>query len=236
MGRKAEIRLYVDARLGQGQAVKLSGDVAHYLFSVMRRSVGEVVRLFNGVDGEWEARITAGNRKGGEAVCEVQVRQQEPLADLWLAFAPIRRARLEVLVEKASEIGAARLMPVITQFTDKTALRGDRLTSIAREAAEQSRALGLPVLDAACPLAALLEDWPPDRPLIFADEAAPVVRPRWPVGRAGILIGPEGGFCEAERKMIRSHGACHPVSLGPRTLRAETAALVALARWHEAQM
>lgn len=235
MGRNSEIRLYVDAGLGPGQAVGLEAAQAHYLFAVMRRSVGDAVSLFNGTQGEWSAVIEEGSRKGAVLRCGAQSREPETVPDLWLVFAPIRRARLEMLVEKASEIGVLRLVPVITDHTDKAAMKLERLRAIAVEAAEQSRGLWVPDLAAPAPLAQVLEEWPEGRALVFADEAAPPGKGDWPPAPAGLLIGPEGGFSAEERAAIRAHRAAHPVSLGPRTLRAETAAIVALSRWHEAQ-
>lgn len=234
MGRKAEIRLYVDTGLGPGQAVKLGGDVAHYLFSVMRRSPGDTVLVFNGRDGEWSATIVGGNRKGAELACDAKTRPQVSAPDLWLAFSPIRRARLEILVEKASEIGVSRLLPVLTEYTDKASFRADRMWTIAVEAVEQSRGLSIPEFAEPQALEALVSTWPEDRALIVADEAEEALRPHWPGAPAGIVIGPEGGFSQGERTMLQSHPAIHTVSLGPRTLRAETAAIVAVSRWHEA--
>ncbi|MFW5881155.1 MAG: 16S rRNA (uracil(1498)-N(3))-methyltransferase, partial [Roseicyclus sp.] len=229
------IRLHVDHPLAEGQRVELSRDQAHYLFAVMRLEPGDEVALFNGRDGEWRARVREGSKRGGLLeVAEPTAPQQDP-PDLWLLFAPIRKARTDFIVEKAAEMGAARILPVQTEFTNAERIRQDRLQAHAIEAAEQCGGTYVPPVEDLRRLDAVLADWPEDRHLVFADEA--LAGAREALGRApdaakwAILIGPEGGFSEAERARLRSLSFVTPVSLGPRILRADTAAVAALALW-----
>ena len=227
-------RLHVTAALTAGASVTLDQPQSHYLGSVMRRQPGDMVRLFNGRDGEWAARVTAVAKKAVSLIAEHQSAPQELVADLWLCAAPLKKGRIDWLVEKACELGAARLQMVTTQRTvvDKPNLQ--RLTAHLVEAAEQSGRTGVPDLPDPITLDRLLKDWPEGRALIFADEtggeamAAALARVPAP---AAILIGPEGGITAAERAAIRAHPAAVPISLGPRILRAETAALAAVAVW-----
>lgn len=232
---RPRIRLHVDHPLAEGQRVELSRDQAHYLFAVMRLEPGDEVALFNGRDGEWRARVREGSKRGGLIeVAEPTAPQQDP-PDLWLLFAPIRKARTDFIVEKAAEMGAARILPVQTEFTNAERIRQDRLQAHAIEAAEQCGGTYVPPVEDLRRLDAVLADWPEDRHLVFADEA--LAGAREALGRApdaakwAILIGPEGGFSEAERARLRSLSFVTPVSLGPRILRADTAAVAALALW-----
>ena len=227
-------RLHVQGALAQGAAITLDQPQSHYLGSVMRRQPGDMVRLFNGRDGEWAARVASVAKKVVTLVAERQSAPQEAVADLWLVFAPLKKGRIDWLVEKACELGVARLVPVITQRTvvDKPNL--ERLTAHLVEAAEQCGRTAVPILAEPASLERLLKGWPATRALIFADEtggdamAATLAQVPAP---AAILIGPEGGFTVAERAAIRAHPAAVPISLGPRILRAETAALAAVAVW-----
>ena len=222
------------AALAAGAVITLDQPQSHYLGSVMRRQPGDVVRLFNGRDGEWAARVVSVAKKAVTLAAERQSGRQEVVADLWLVFAPLKKGRIDWLVEKACELGAARLVPVITQRTVVDRPNLDRLTAHLVEAAEQSGRTAVPELAEPAALDRLLRDWPAGRALIFADEtggeamAAALARVPAP---AAILIGPEGGFAGAERDAIRAHPAAVPITLGPRILRAETAALAALAVW-----
>ena len=237
MGRASKIRLFVDAELGPGQAVELSPDQAHYLNAVMRRKPGDMLWLFNGRDGEWQAQITDARKKIVRVHCgtgaAAQVRAQASGPDLWLLFAPLKRARTDFVVEKAVEMGISRLWPVFTEYTNSERIREDRITAQMREAAEQCNRLDVPELTAPARLSDALADWPADRALIFADEAAagPAALPR---GKAAVLIGPEGGFSEAERDRIQALPQAVVLSLGPRILRADTAAIAALTAWQMA--
>ena len=238
----AKIRLYVDQPLGAGQTVPLERDQAHYLFGVMRQAAGGAVLLFNGRDGEWLARIAEAGKRGGLLACEAQTQALQMPPDLWLLFAPIKKARTDFIVEKATEMGAARIMPVQTDYTNAERIRQDRLQAHAVEAAEQCGGTYVPVVDDLVRLDRLLADWPEGRKLMFCDEAlagtgsaalAGLDRPDRPAPWA-ILIGPEGGFSPSERARLRALPFAHPVRLGPRILRADTAAVAALTLWQQA--
>ena len=230
---RAKIRLFVDAPLGQGQSVDLSRDQAHYLFGVMRLKPGARVALFNGQAGEWTAEVVDAGKRGGRLVCLGQAAPQVDPPDLWLMFAPIKKARTDFIVEKAAEMGAARIVPVLTAFTNSERVRVDRLQAHAVEAAEQCG--GTFVAEVAEPVALerLLADWPEDRQIMFCDEAlAGAAQPLAAKGgKWAILVGPEGGFSDRERAAIHAMPGAHAVSLGPRILRADTAAVAALTLW-----
>lgn len=232
----AKIRLYVDHPLGQGQTVPLDRDQAHYLFGVMRQKVGGLVALFNGVDGEWTSEITQAGKKSGELTCVEQAKPLQMPPDLWLIFAPIKKARTDFIVEKAAEMGAVRIMPVSTDFTNSDRIRQDRLQTHAVEAAEQCGGTYVPEVTDLQKLAKLLDGWPESRQLMFCDEAlvgAKEVLKNAGNGPWAILIGPEGGFSEAERQRLHALPFTHPISLGPRILRADTAAVAALTVWQQ---
>jgi 16S rRNA (uracil1498-N3)-methyltransferase len=222
------IRLFVSDALHQGAAVAPSAAQAHYLGSVMRRAAGDAVLLFNGRDGEFLARITAIRRDRAELVVERQRRAQAPEADLWLAFAVLKRDATDLVVQKATELGVSRLLPVFTERTNAGRVNLDRLQAIATEAAEQCERLTVPEIAAPARLAALLVDWPAARPLYAAIErqAAPAIPPTH--GPCAFLVGPEGGFAPGEVELLRRHPFLQAVHLGPRILRAETAAIVGL--------
>ncbi len=232
---RPKIRLHVEHPLHEGQTVELSRDQANYVFAVMRLAPGDAVALFNGRDGEWRARIVEGSKRGGKLeLVEKTAPQQDP-PDLWLLFAPIKKARTDFIVEKAAELGAARVLPVQTDFTNAERIRRDRLQAHAVEAAEQCGGTYVPPVEELQSLATVLDAWPPDRRLIFADEA--LVGAKQALGDApeaakwAILTGPEGGFSEAERERLRAFAFVTPISLGPRILRADTVAVAALALW-----
>ncbi len=230
----AKIRLYVDHPLGQGQAVPLTADQAHYLFSVMRLSAGDAVLLFNGQDGEWRASVEQAGKRGGILVAQDQTRPLHPPPDLWLLFAPIKKARTDFIVEKATELGAARIIPVQTRHTNSERIRQDRLQAHATEAAEQCGATCVPEVTALQHLDRLLGQWPQDRRILWADETLTSTRHTLATATRGpwaILIGPEGGFSAEEQKRLRAMPQVTPVSLGPRILRADTAAVAALTLW-----
>lgn len=223
------IRLFTEAALSAGAAVDATEAQAHYLGNVMRRAVGDALHLFNGRDGEWLCHIASLSR--GKALFHTgqQVRQQAPDADLWLAFAVLKRDTTDLVVEKATELGASVLIPLFTERTNAGRVNLDRLRAIATEAAEQSERLTIPVVRPAQSLADALEDWPGDRPLFVGLERADA-HPIAPVsGPAGLLIGPEGGFGPRDRMLLDRYPFIRPASLGPRILRAETAAIVGLA-------
>jgi 16S rRNA (uracil1498-N3)-methyltransferase len=232
----AKIRLFVDAPLGAGQSILLNKDQAHYLFGVMRQVKGAWIALFNGTDGEWTAEVIEAGKRKGILVCRAQTKPQRNPPDLWLLFAPIKKARTDFIVEKATEMGAARICPVLTEYTNSDRLRQDRLQAHAVEAAEQCGGTFVPPVDDLCKLSAVLKDWPSDRRILFCDETlvgdAPLALQG--MGPWAILIGPEGGFSPSEKELIISMAGVTSLSLGPRILRADTAAVAALTLWQVA--
>ncbi|MEQ1780717.1 MAG: 16S rRNA (uracil(1498)-N(3))-methyltransferase [Hyphomonadaceae bacterium] len=241
-------RLYVAPDLIEGGAVLLDGDQAHYLTRVMRLGAGDPVRVFNGRHGEWEASLSASTKSTATLQLGPRVRAQASVPDIWLLFAPLKKARTDFVVEKAVELGAAEIRPVLTERTDAETVRVDRLQRLAIEAAEQTERLDVPPIRDAAKLVPVLNSWDAARVLLFADEAGDDAERPWggeagrarpadevlrslPDGPAAILIGPEGGFSGAERAHLRKQAFVRPVSLGPRILRAETAALAMLALW-----
>ncbi len=232
----AKIRLCVDHPLREGQLLPLNEAQAHYLFGVMRESVGSRVLVFNGRDGEWLAEVVEAGKRKGTLTCFEPTRPQTALPDLWLLFALVKKARTDMIVEKAVELGAARILPVMTDYSNSERFRREKAEAHVREAAEQCGALHLPEVDEVTPLRRVLSDWPQDRRLLWADESAPAASPAAILEAAGagpwaILIGPEGGFSGEERAGLRAAPFVVSVSLGPRILRAETAAIAALTLW-----
>jgi len=229
----AKIRLHVDHALALGQAVPLSQAQAHYLTGVMRLGPGAAVLLFNGRDGEWRAVLGPAGRRGAVAICEGQTRPLVLPPDLWLLFAPIKKARTDFIVEKAVELGVARILPVQTRHTNSERIRQDRLQAHAVEAAEQCGATFVPEVAELAPLDRVLEGWPIGRQLYWCDEGAagqPATIAPIP-GPAAILIGPEGGFSPDEAQRLRARPGVVALSLGPRILRADTAAVAAITLW-----
>jgi 16S rRNA (uracil1498-N3)-methyltransferase len=222
-------RLFVRIALGKGARVELDPGQANYLGNVMRLGEGGEVLLFNGADGEWLARVAAAGRKKMTLAVEYSVREQESVPDLALAFAPVKRTQTDWLVEKATELGVDRLQPIVTARTIVERVKLERLEAITIEAAEQCGRTSLPMIDQPLPLARFLAGHDPARALYFADEAGgmPAVEAFGP-GPATILTGPEGGFTDEERAAIRASPNAIAISLGPRILRAETAALAAI--------
>ncbi len=223
-------RLFVRTSLSDGARLELAAGLANYLGNVMRLGEGAELLLFDGSSGEWLARIAEAGKKHMTLSVDRRTREPEAIPDVWLAFAPVKRNQTDWLVEKATELGVARLIPVMTRRTIAERVKLERLEAIAIEAAEQCGRTRLPVIEAPVQLAQLLKQG--DRQLYFADEgggepAASTFKP----GAATILTGPEGGFTDEERAAIRGAPNAVPISLGPRILRAETAALAALATY-----
>jgi 16S rRNA (uracil1498-N3)-methyltransferase len=225
-------RLYVDEMLAEGALLTLEGPQANYLSAVMRLSAGAQVKLFDDRTGEWLGEIAEAGKKRVTLRIVQHLREREPVPDLWLLFAPIKRGRIDWIVEKATELGVARLMPVLTRRTIVDRTNSDRLFAHMVEAAEQCERTALPELAEPAKLDAILKSWPQDRGLLFADESggAPMTEALSP-GPAAILIGPEGGFTDEEGAAIRTLPQAKPISLGPRILRAETAAIAAVSLW-----
>ncbi|MDN5785689.1 16S rRNA (uracil(1498)-N(3))-methyltransferase [Pseudorhodobacter sp.] len=231
----AKIRLFVDQPLGQGQVIALNEAQANYLFAVMRLGVGAAILVFNGRDGEWRADVAEAGKRKGLLVCAAQTAPLQSPPDLWLLFAPIKKARTDFIVEKATELGAARIIPVQTRFTSADRIRVDKLRAHASEAAEQCGGTFVPQVDDVIPLGKLLADWPPDRRILWCNEHLAGVAEALPKGGApgpwAILIGPEGGFSESEQVLLAAMPQVVQASLGPRILRADTAAVAALTLW-----
>ena len=233
------IRLCVDADLRAGASIAPRPDQAHYLVRVMRLAQDAPLLVFNGRDGEWRARLAEVAKRGCILAVEAQVRPQETPPDLDLIVALVKRARLETIVEKAAEMGARRVRLAITERTNADHTNVARLEAIAVEAAEQTGRLDAPQILAPTPLATILARWESDRRLMFCDEAGDAPPAAVALNQAGggcwaVLVGPEGGFSAAERGVIRGLPQAIPVSLGPRILRADTAAITALALWQSA--
>jgi len=225
-------RLFVRVPLGEGATIDLDQRQANYLGNVMRLGVGAEVLLFDGASGEWLGRVEEAGRKRMTLTVGRRTREVEAIPDVWLAFAPVKRTQTDWLVEKATELGAARLMPVITQRTIVERVKTERLESIAIEAAEQCGRTVLPQIDEPIALARFLDQRDSARTLYFADEnGGEPAASSFKAGPTLILTGPEGGFTGQERDLIRSAANAVPVSLGPRILRAETAALAGLAAY-----
>lgn len=230
----AKIRLYIDHSLAAGQPVALEAAQAHYLSGVMRQKPGNEILLFNGQDGEWLARISEVGKRGGVLEPLSQTGPQRNPPDLWLLFAPIKKARTDFIVEKAAEMGASRILPVQTDFTNSERIRQDRLQAHAVEAAEQCGGTYVPGVDDLVPLSRLLDGWDTSRRILWADEA--IAGPaqtlaELPKGPWAILIGPEGGFSDSERARLAEAPYVSRISLGPRILRADTAAVASMTLW-----
>jgi 16S rRNA (uracil1498-N3)-methyltransferase len=233
-------RLFVEADLSAGIEIPLDEAQAHYLRQVLRRADGAPLLLFNGRDGEWRGTLATRGKKAASARIEALTREQVREPDVWLCFAPIKRARIDMVAEKATELGVSLLQPVLTQHTAVERVNVERLRANAVEAAEQTERLSVPEVRAPIDLMRLLADWPTERRLLMCDETGggPLIAEA--LSRLGeaeraapwaILIGPEGGFDEAERELLSTQPFVTRISLGPRILRADTAAVAALACW-----
>ena len=227
-------RLFVEGDLAEGAVLACSREQASYLANVLRLRAGDTVLLFNGREGEWEAAIEAPSKRALQLVSGHLLRPQESGPDIDYLFAPLKHARLDYMVQKATEMGAARLRPVLTERTQAERVNLDRMRANAIEAAEQCGILSVPEVMTPEPLDSVLARWPADRTLVFCDEAAPLADPiaalsRSTNGAVAILIGPEGGFTAGERARISALPSSLPVRLGPRIMRADTAAVAALA-------
>lgn len=229
-------RLFLDAPLHNGARVALDRAQANYLLNVLRLKAGEAVLVFNGRDGEWRAEISVEGRKAADLVCAEQVREQGKAPDLIYAFAPLKHARLDYMVQKAVEMGAGVLQPVLTRRTQSTRVNLERMRANAVEAAEQCGILTIPEVREEENLERFIAGLDKGRTLIFCDEDAPVSNPVEALAKLGnkgtslaVVVGPEGGFTDQERALVAAHESCVRVSLGPRILRADTAAVAALA-------
>jgi 16S rRNA (uracil1498-N3)-methyltransferase len=231
-------RLYVTAPLHAGAEIALEKAQAHYLSNVLRLGAGAEVRLFNGRDGEWRTVIADAGKRGATLSAEAMIRPQAAPATLVLAFAPLKKDAMDFLVAKATELGATELRPILTERTETRRVNLERIGAQLIEAAEQCERLDVPTVSEPEPLAGFLAGWAADRPLWCGDEtgrgqpfAAALQEFRGPEGPHGILIGPEGGFTEGELARLAGLAFARRIDLGPRILRADTAALAALAYW-----
>jgi 16S rRNA (uracil1498-N3)-methyltransferase len=229
-------RLYVESDLASGALVEVGREQVNHLVNVLRLKEGDAVVAFNGHDGAWLAKLARVGKKGATLELDVQVAHQTPPSDLWFGFAPLKVGRLDYLVQKATEMGAGTIQPVVTKFT-QARTRPDKLQAYALEAAQQCEVLSLPVIAPEIGLTVLLDGWRTSqglRRLLFADEAAGSSSPVEQIGflrglSVGVLVGPEGGFADEERELLLAQEFVIPISLGPRILRADTAAVAALA-------
>ena len=226
-------RLFVDAPLGEGRTVALERDHSNYLGNVLRLGTGDTVLVFNGRDGEWRASI-GGRKRPDSLTIEIRTRPQDCLPDLSYVFAPLKHARLDYMVQKAVEMGASRLQPVLTRFTQVSRVNGERMRANVVEAAEQCGILSLAEVADPVPLERFLTERDAKRLLVFCDEAAEIADPvaalkagPAPTDGIDVLIGPEGGFAEEERELLLRQPKILRLALGPRILRADTAAVAA---------
>ncbi len=227
-------RLYVEHDLSARDTLTIDGAQAHYLLHVMRVQAGDAIKLFDDISGEYTARVAATAKRDVSLTIETKLRGREPVPDLWLCAAPIKRARFDSMAEKACELGVARFVPVRTARAVVYKIKPERLRARMIEAAEQCERTALPEIGELTRLDVLLADWPAERHLFFADERGGAPFPDALSDRrspAAILIGPEGGFTDEENAAIRACPAAVAVSLGPRILRADTAATAAVSVW-----
>ncbi len=234
MKNQTKIRIFAGCRLEEGREALIAEEASHYLCNVMRLKTGDKIICFNGSDGEFAAEITNANKKQTALKILKLLRKPKPAPNIWLLFAPLKKDRTDFLIEKAVELGAAKLVPVVTDYAITDKIRADRIQAQIIEAAEQCERLDIPELAPVIKLEALLNNWDSKRKLYFMDErgkgkpCADAFEPQCP---AALLIGPEGGFSDKEADILYKSEFVQPVSLGPRILRAETAAAAALAVW-----
>lgn len=229
---KTTPRLYLEQSLAAQSVVTLPEEAAHYLRNVLRLQPGDAVRLFNGRDGEWLGYVTEASKKRVDVRCERAEAAVTLPPDVDYLFAPLKHARLDYMVQKATELGARRLVPVITQRTIVERVKLDRMRANAVEAAEQCNLVFVPEVMEPKPLAKVLDAWEPGRTLVFCDESGagrnPLEALRQVKTPAAVLVGPEGGFTPEEQQLLARQAYVAPISLGPRIMRADTAAIAAL--------
>jgi len=227
-------RLFVHARLAQGDIIRCEPAQAHYLLTVLRLKSGAIIGIFNGQDGEWQGELRLAGRKSASLLVKDKIKDQLPVADLMYLFAPLKRARLDYMVQKATEMGASVLQPVLTDYTNVYRLKTRRMVLNAIEAAEQCNLLNIPEVREPVGLEEIIANWPGRRCLIYCDERSgsgcaierlKTIEP----GPLALLIGPEGGFSQRECEILHKQPFVVPISLGPRIMRADTAAVAALA-------
>lgn len=242
MRNKIDIRLFIETNLPGDGFITLEQDQSHYLANVMRLKEGARLALFNGKDGEWAAEISDIKKRAVTVRVTEKVKEQMEEPDVWLVFAPIKKARIDFIAQKATELGVGHLHPIYTHRTIVDRVKTERLHANAVEAAEQCERLTVPTVAEPTKLEKLLDDWPENRRIMFCDEDLSGTSAHKALTEAGagkkypwaILIGPEGGFDENERERIKAMPQTTVVSLGPRVLRADTAAMAALTLWQSA--
>ncbi|GHA30641.1 ribosomal RNA small subunit methyltransferase E [Devosia pacifica] len=230
-------RLFVNAPMSSGAVLSLGKDQSLYLAAVLRKRVGDETVVFNGRDGAFLGRLTRDSKKAVELELVERIAEQSPASDLWYGFAPLKNERMDYVVQKATEMGVGTMQPVLTEFTQVSRLKQEKLEKNIIEAAEQCEVLSVPRLEPEIALKSLIEQWPErhgSRRLVLADEARASASPVGALSElnsdpVGLLIGPEGGFSDAERELLRAQSFVVTISLGPRILRADTAAVAALA-------
>lgn len=240
-----KIRLYTQNKLQENQIIELSQDQSHYLCSVMRQKSGDTISIFNGVNGQWSGEIISAAKKNCTVQIKMQTKQQKSEPDIYLCFAPVKNAPINNIVQKATELGVSKLVPIYTERTVISRVNTDRLKLIAIEAAEQSERLNIPQIDEAIKLTTLLKNWNEDRGIILCDESGGGISftkalEQSKYSKYAIFIGPEGGFSQSEFELMKNKPYVISVSMGPRILRADTAAIASLAcymnilgDWHE---
>lgn len=230
---KSAPRLFVTEEIALGQALAIEGNQAHYLAKVMRAAPGSTIVLCDDVTGEWACTVTDVGKRHVAVEPVERLREREAVPDFWLCPALLKKDRFDLVLEKATELGVSAIRPVLTRRCVADKLNAERARSIVTEAAEQCARTALPALAGPQPLATLLADWPAERTLFFADELGgePAADAFRATSKAALLTGPEGGFDDAERAAIRAHPQARAITLGPRILRGETAAIAATALW-----
>lgn len=231
---KSAPRLFIEDRLDDGAAVAIGGNQAHYLAKVMRVAPGDAVILCDDLTGEWASEVTAVDKRQVDLKVVERLREREQVPDFWLCAGLLKKDRFDLVLEKATELGVARIAPVVTRRCVADKLNAERADAIVTEAAEQCARTALPEIAPPVKLEALLRDWPQERQLFFADEEGGEAAADafcYVDGPAALLVGPEGGFDDDERAMIRAHPSAIAISLGPRILRGETAAIAGIAVW-----
>lgn len=230
MSTAPRIRLYMPHPLSQGEMVACDEKRSHYLCNVLRQKEGDTLALFNGKDGEWLASIDTAHKKHTQLKVVSRLREQQTSPDLWLVAAPLKQGRTDGVVEKATELGISRFLPVMTRFSSVDRCNIERLSAIAIEAAEQCERMDVPQIEAAVTLEKLLGSWPQERTLLYADETGggnwPLTLP--PSQPLAVLVGPEGGFAQQELALLRTLPFARAITLGPRILRADTAAIASI--------
>jgi len=232
----SEARIFVDVDLSANLVVNLEGGQAHYLRNVLRLAVGQRIGLFNGRDGEWLCQITAVGKRHVEVEIIKKSRAQDTSKDIWLAFAPIKKARVDYIAQKATELGVSVIWPIFTKFTAMSRINLDRLHANAIEASEQSGRLSVPEIRSSVDFGQFIKDWPSNRTLFCLDETGggiPILGAfrSEKAELAGILVGPEGGFSNEELDQVDKLSNVCRVGLGKKILRSETAAVAALSCW-----